>query len=147
MLSVVAGLVGLWLLVVAWQVFAARSETASAIHNLDAVRATASPTDLLTPGTVNQLDHARSEFASAHSKLGGPLLLPLRLVPFVGRQIGATDHLVRAARDATAIGRDGVDRLRVLIAKPVAAGLARVEVARQVAAISRQSHQRLVAID
>ncbi|MCU1452200.1 MAG: hypothetical protein JWN46_346 [Acidimicrobiales bacterium] len=147
MLGGVAGLLLVWAAVCGLLLLRARSEADRALSRLERARAAVDPTELLAPATDLRLEQARHGFASARSTLRNPLLSPLRLLPVVGRQIRAGDHLTGASTRMTTTAQAALADLHRLTAAPVPVGPGRVRVVRQLAALTATARQRLAGID
>jgi hypothetical protein len=144
---VVVGVVAAWLAACGWLLLDAGRALDAGHDQLDAARDGATAASLLDPATATRLDRARGHFGTARDRLRSPVLTPLRVVPVVGRHIRAADRVVATADGATAVARDGVDRLGELAAEPVDAGPARLDLLGRLADLLAQTRAGLDALD
>lgn len=116
----------LWLVVAGWLLADARSSMESGRQRLEGVRAGATPSSLLEPGTGAALARAQDDFDHARSRLRSPVLTPLRVLPVAGRHLRAADRVVRSARGSAALAIVAVEDLQALADRPLPAGPGRV---------------------
>jgi hypothetical protein len=92
-------ILGVGLLILVWGAFAARAlldarrEAQAGLDALDKARAQLTPQDFLRGGGRQRLTAARVHFAAAHDDVATPLFAPLKLLPFVGRQVRSVEGL------------------------------------------------------
>lgn len=87
-----------WLALTTWSLLGARSAGDSAT---DAARALA---DDFSGADADELSEVVGDLDTAVDRLNDPWVYPLRLVPWIGRQVIVTDDLAVAARDAVTAG-------------------------------------------
>src|SRR5437868_6346812 len=103
-------LVVLGLVVVAWVVFTGVTVTRavldarSAKQLLDNIHARADVSTIFDPDVVRDLKTSRHRLDRAASNLRQPLLAPLRVLPFVGRQVHGVTTLADVTSQIAGIG-------------------------------------------
>jgi hypothetical protein len=93
---------------------------------------------------LGDLRVAATRLEAADERASGVALLPLRIVPVVGRQLRAVDALAAASATVARAGVDAVERAGVLFDDPAGEGAARVE---QVRALSSVVDDLAAALD
>jgi len=128
--------------------------TVSAYHHdqqglarLEQVKNGLTPDDLTSAGSVQLLDAARAEFASAQSDLSSPLFTPMTIVPVVGRQVRSVRALSSAAATVSAVGASFLSQVHGVLDQPHGAGPDRVTSIRQLSVIAASAERQLAAID
>lgn len=107
----VAGLLGLWGALAAFQLLGARADASGALDDLQAFRRTANADTLLGGEGVDELRAASRRFRDAEARTESLLVSPLRVLPVVGRQVRSVDALTGAAADLTDEAARALDRL------------------------------------
>jgi hypothetical protein len=95
---------------------------------------------------LGQLAHSRSRFRSAHGRLGSPVLAPIRVLPYFGRQLDSVHTLSAAGADVAGVGIDSVQRARSILALPHQTGPDRVAQLRALSALATQTQARLTPV-
>ena len=90
---------------------------------------------------------ARDEFRSAARSTGNPLLLPVRVLPVVGRQLESTHDLSTAARDVSDAAVDALARAHEVLGDPKGGGPARVAEVRALEDAITTAARRVHAVD
>ncbi|MFN8017707.1 MAG: DUF4012 domain-containing protein [Acidimicrobiales bacterium] len=147
LLPLAAAFVVLWLAYCGWLLLGARRSMQHGERALRAVRAKGSVAALVAPGTRRDLDDAHRRFAAAEQKTSSPALLPLRVLPVLGRNVRAADRLATAGADGTAVASTALDRLAVLTGRPQAAGQARLDTLADLASLADRARADLDGID
>lgn len=137
--------VALWLVLVAWQLLLARAEADEARALLQLARDELDVDTVLDGGEQIRLQEAQRLFEAAADRAASPLLAPLRVAPFLGRQIDAFETLATSAGDVVDIGLDGLDAVRAALDDSEPGR--EVEVAGQLASTVRAAEARLDAVD
>ncbi len=112
---------GIALLAIAWITFAvrgvllARNEANAGLDALDAAKAQLSPQDFLQGNGRDQLEIARAHFAKAHSYIDTPLFMPIKWMPYVGRQIDAVQGLAGGATKVLDVGIKALDDAQSIV--------------------------------
>ena len=100
----------LWLVVAVALVFLAYGDARRGVRAVGGAQGALSP-ELAGSGDLQRdLLHARRSFDDAAARSGGPLTLPLRLLPVVGRQVRSFHALSNAAAEITRAGADAARR-------------------------------------
>jgi len=73
------------------------------------------------------LESANADFSEAERRLGSPAVAPLKVLPFVGRQIRAVGEVTAAAAQISAASAEAMGELEVLAASPTTDPSQRVE--------------------
>jgi hypothetical protein len=94
-----------------------------------------------------QLRLAARRFHAAHDRASGPVLLPLQVLPVVGRQLRSVSSLSRAAAGVADAGVVAVERAGKVFDHPAGAGATRVRQVRELSEIVDDVAARLAAID
>jgi hypothetical protein len=139
--------------IVAWgAILAARA--VSAYHHdqrglaaLEQVKSNLGPNDLTSSGSIQLLDQAQAEFASASSELSSPLFAPVTILPVIGRQLRSARALSTAAGTVCSVGSTFLTRVHAVLNGQHGAGPERVASLRQLAAITASSSAQLADID
>ena len=146
-LLAVGALIVLWLVAVAATALAAYSHDKSGLDQLQQLRSNLNPDQVSAPGTQRSLDAAHAQFAAAHRELSQPWMVPLEVVPVVGRQYAAVRDLSSAAATVASTGSSFVSGAHAVLQSPHGAGPERVAALRQLASLSGAAAARLDAID
>ncbi|WP_426573417.1 DUF4012 domain-containing protein [Aquihabitans sp. McL0605] len=145
--TVVAGLLVVWLIGVGWALLGARSHADAGAAELRSVRQRATIAALTAPSSRADLGEAQHDFDAAAARLDSPVLWPLRVVPVVSRHLRAADKLVTSAQDGSQAADDALRDLIALTKRSQAAGPQRVTTLRDLAAVAGRAHHALDAID
>ncbi len=146
-------LLGVLVLLLVWGAFVvlsvlrARNDTRAGIDELEQVQQKLTPGDLLRGSGVPELRAAGADFASARRRVRSPFLLPLRILPFVGRQVRSVDTLTGSAARVVDIGVAAVDDARGIVNAGQPVGAARVTLVEQLAAVADRSDAQLQHVD
>jgi hypothetical protein len=92
---------------------------------------------------LGRLEQAETRFRRAHSRLSSPFLLPVRIVPYFGRQLRSTISLSGGATSVAATGVEGVREGRHILQLPHQQGSDRVRQFRLLADLARRTDSRL----
>ena len=145
LLAVGLGLVA-WIGACAWMIRGAGQALEAGRDELDAARRGATPASLLDPATDERLARARSHFDDAAGRLGNPVLLPVRIVPVVGRHLRSAERVVDGTDQATAVAQDGIARLAELTRQPVGMGTERLAALDELAELMVDTRQSMAAV-
>ena len=136
--------------VLAWGLFVgvslvqARSEIRRGISAVEAIRARATPTDLAGTRLIPDLQEARQRFASGSDRLQSPPMVPLRYVPFVGRQLRSVLSLSAATQQVVEVGIDGLTETDAALEAVSGERVGdRIEVLRRLGTVARRAQERL----
>jgi hypothetical protein len=136
-----------WGAFVALALIRARTDTRKGIDTLESVQQDLTPTELLRGGGVAQLREAGADFRRARKRVRAPFVLPLRIIPVVGRQIDSVDTLTGSAARVVSIGIKAVDGARDAVNAGHPVGAARVALVNHVATIADDSASQLENVD
>jgi hypothetical protein len=117
------------------------------VHELRAARDELTVRDLSQGAGIDQLRKAADLFGKAHDDLSSPVLAPVRILPFVGRQVRSASALSGAAHEAVDLGADILRDVHALIEPGLPPGPARVDALRESARIAAQGRDLLHQID
>lgn len=127
-------------------VFVAFGAVRNAQRNLPEARAELNLVDVENIESPN-LQQTADNMRQAHSALSNPLVAPLKLIPVLGRQLKAVDALSGAGHTALTVAVDALDRSRTYALNPPRTGAERIDAAKQIGDIARDSRQRLVGLN
>jgi hypothetical protein len=112
-----AVLVACWLAFAAVQLVRARHEALTGINRLETLRANLSVGSVSSGSDLDDLQRANTHFRAANHHARSPALMPLRVLPVVGRQIRSVDALSEAASEVTTIAEARLSQARQLLAR------------------------------
>ncbi len=158
--AVVILVVALWIAGAVLQTIAAARSLDAGVVTLEGLQAAGSG-DLLTSLTETSdaaaghdaetlpatLATAGAQFADAAARLGSPVLAPVRVTPFLGRQLGASRELAEAARTVTNAAADAAATLADLDEDGARLPSDRVEVAQAVRDALEIMHTELSSVE
>jgi hypothetical protein len=143
----VLAILAVWGAFVALTLVRARSDTRAGIDALEHVQRQLSPGELLRGKGVDQLRVAGSEFRRARDRVRSRFLLPMRILPVVGRQVESIDTLTGSAARVVDIGIDAVDGARAAVDAGRPVGAERVTLVDHIGDIADNSAGKLRAVD
>ena len=127
LLLVVLAAVLVWIGVSAVLLALAASDARAAEQRLRRLEGSTSGADLIRGDAGDELARARDDLRSASRKASFPVVAPLRYLPFVGRQVGAFQGMLRASSGVVDVGVDALDQTREQLGDELPTGAARVE--------------------
>ncbi|HSS09831.1 MAG TPA: DUF4012 domain-containing protein [Acidimicrobiales bacterium] len=113
---------------------------------VDDVRHQLGPEDLSADVPSGRLATAETSFRQAHQLLDRPYVAPLRLVPFVGRQLRSVTELAGAATQVTHIGAGSLRDVHATLQAHHHTGPDRLAVLHRLAVIAGTSNTQLRAV-
>ncbi len=116
-----------WLGVSAVLLALAAGDARSAERNLRRLQGTTSGADLLRGEASDDLARARDDLKAASRKANFPLVAPLRVLPFVGRQVTAFQKMLSASSGVVDAGVEALGSTREQLGGDLPLGAARVE--------------------
>ncbi|MGI8775857.1 MAG: DUF4012 domain-containing protein [Acidimicrobiales bacterium] len=135
-----------WLALAVFTLVGAHHDVDQGVGSIDKARAHADAAAVASGRLLPPLRHARGQFARAQGRVTGPILAPLRVLPFVGRQLSSVSSLAGSATKATDAAISGtIDAQRALAAPPGDIA-ARSLTARDLAAVAARVDQRLTGL-
>jgi hypothetical protein len=117
------------------------------VDSVQQVRGELSTSDIENGAAGPDLRAASVQFAQAHRSIGGSLLAPLRVLPYVGRQITSLNDLSGAAATITSVGHHTLVQAQHLFAAPHATPAERTTVIRRLAGVVTTLNQQVDRID
>jgi len=139
--------IAVWAVLAGWFLLQGALDIRAGKRALDAARANAQVADLVEGRPVDELRRAHSHLSDAHSALGSPVVAPVRVLPFVGRQVRSLSAMAGASATVADAGADGVTRARPLIDRGAAGGGERAAAARQLADLAGDTLRRVEDLD
>ncbi len=130
-----------------WTALRVRSDATSTREELRDLRADLDVKSFLDGDGVDDLDAYADRFAGISDRLDNPLLAPVRLLPFAGRQLSAASHQASAAATALQSAAELGDELRTVVDRGVVSGPQRVETLREVASLVREGRTTFEDLD
>jgi Protein of unknown function (DUF4012) len=110
-----------WLAFAGWTLLHAHADIEAGRNDVRAVQGL-TPSELLDGTAETGLIAAHDHFNAAVQGLGHPIVTPIRLVPWVGRQLQSVTALATSAREATDLVTDGIARIEGAVGDGVPAG-------------------------
>jgi len=95
---------------------------------------------------LGQLTAARRQFQHAHTELSSPVLAPVGVLPYFGRQLNSVRTLASAAADVAGVGVDSVGEARKTLALPHGTGPQRIAQLRALAVLAADTEKRLAPV-
>lgn len=131
----------------AWTALSVRSDATSTREELRDLRADLDVRSFLDGDGVEDLDAYAERFAGINDRLDNPLLAPVRMLPFAGRQLSAASHQASAAATALRSAAELSEELRAVVDRGVVSGPQRVETLREVASLAREGRTTFEDLD
>jgi hypothetical protein len=125
-LLVVLSLLVLWVAASAVDVLLAARHVQQGADQVQAARGSLSADGLLSGAPLAPLRSAESNFSSAHGLLSSPLLWPVDVLPFLGRQLRSVQDLAVAAGHVATTGVGAASETKALLKLPHNAGPERI---------------------
>jgi hypothetical protein len=117
----------------------AAGDARAAEQRLRRLQGSTSGADLLRGDAGDELAKARDELRSADRKASFPLVRPLGLLPFAGRQIQAFQGMLEASSGVLDVGVEALDQTRGQLGDDLPTGAARVELVGSLNAILKDA--------
>ena len=105
----------------------AAGDARAAEDRLRRLQAATSGADLIRGEADEELARARDDLKAASRKANLPVVTPLRILPFVGRQVGAFQGMLRASAGVVDAGVEALGSTREELGEDLPVGEARVE--------------------
>jgi hypothetical protein len=106
---------GAWLVGAVHAVIVARSEAQAGLDALDAAKQQLSPQDFLRGRGRDRLAVARAHFAQAHDEASSLLFLPVRYLPYLGRQMRSVEGLSGGATKVLDVGIEALTEAKAVV--------------------------------
>ena len=136
-----------WVAVCAVTLRQARRDALAGIDAVERAEELTSPSELVDGTALAPLREAGDAFRRARRGLDNPAVLPLRVLPVVGRQVRSARALAGAADDIATIGTQAVEEAQAALAQPRQTGPERVALLRRLGAAASRFEGRLAAVD
>ncbi len=136
-----------WLAACAWQILQGAREVQRGIDAADQARGEISGSDVLAEKPLGPLSTANADFSAAESHLNWPLVMPLRIVPVLGRQLHSVQALSSAAAEVTGVGKQAVASAHVALEGPHPAGPQRIATLLRLSQIASSSYSSIRSLD
>ena len=136
-----------WLVLCAITLRQARSDALEGIDAVEQAEDLLSPSELVDATALGPLTEAHDAFRRARRALSSPVVMPLRVLPVVGRQVRSAHALAGAADDIAAIGRRAVEEAQSALAQPRGTGPERVALLRRLGAAAARFDAELADVD
>ena len=146
-LDVVLLVVVVWLLVCGATLRRARSEAERGIDAVERAEDMVSPGELVDGAALEPLGEAGAAFGRARRDLDSPALLPLKVLPVVGRQVRSARALTAAATDIASLGVRAVGEVGDALDQPRGTGPERVTLLRRLGEAAAKFSGELSDID
>jgi hypothetical protein len=121
----------------------ARQNVNAGIARLEDARHRLSPGDLVRGKARDALREAQHDFERAHRFASHPVLSALGVVPILGQQVRSIDAMTGGAADVVTLGKEAMDDARARLRHRPHTGAERVELARELEAITARAERRL----
>jgi hypothetical protein len=137
---------GVWAVFTVLALNTARERTQDGIDRLEEARNVLTPTGLVHGDGIDLLRAARTDFSTARDRVHSPLMMPLRVLPVLGRQVRSVDAMTSAAADVVDAGIDAIDASRVELQRTRPVGHERVLIVRRLSRIASDAHTRIAGV-
>ncbi len=135
-----------WLALAVSTLIGAHHDVGQGVDAIDKARRHADAAAVAEGRLLPTLRHARSQFARAHAKVEGPILAPLRELPFVGRQLSSVAALAGSATKATDAAIGGTIDAQHALSGPAGDLATRSRTARELAGVATRFNDRLTGL-
>ena len=147
MLLVLIGLVVVWLVGAGIVLVFGLLDASHGMSDVQKAKSRLSASDLVSRAALAPLRTARSDFSSSEGLLHSPLIVPLEILPVIGRQVRSVQDLSTAAERTTQIGVSAIEQVRGDLDVAHEGGPARVETLRRLAVLATTTRGELKKID
>lgn len=137
---------------VAWVAFAgfrlvsARRHAQKGLDELKAAQEQLDPAALIRGKDLPQLRRAEAEFDQASADAGSPVVAPLMVVPWVGRQVRSVRALTDGASTVVHVGVDAMNRSRAELDATAKSGPERIALVKRLGAVGTDAAKQLDAV-
>jgi hypothetical protein len=145
-LLVLIGLVVVWLVGAGIVLVFGLLDASHGMSDVQKAKSRLSASDLVSHAALAPLRTARSDFSSSEGLLHSPLLVPLEILPVIGRQLRSVQDLSTAAERTTQIGVLAIEQVRGVLDVAHEGGPARVETLRRLAVLATTTRGELKKI-
>lgn len=135
-----------WLVLAGASLLAANKEVRSGLAIVEGIRGRATAAAVVDGRLLPDMRVARSRFAAAHTRVGGPLLAPARLLPVVGRQLRSVNALSGAATTVSDVAIAGMTDAQPMLTNPGGDNATRAASARRLGDLASRADAQLERI-
>ncbi|MHB1536703.1 MAG: hypothetical protein ACYC1D_19265 [Acidimicrobiales bacterium] len=135
-----------WVGLMAVDLYRADHQLQAGVAALTRIRHEVSTQDLAANRPAKDLAIAEAAFTSAHGDIHNPFTAPLRILPWIGRQVRSVDALSGAAATVVDAGAHTLRQAHALLSAPHHTGSQRAGVIRQLARVVSTLNARLAGI-
>jgi hypothetical protein len=136
-----------WLAACAYQIVRGIRDVKRGVDAASTARSEVTGSDLLAERPLGPLEQANADFSSARSHLDWPLVMPLRIVPWFGRQLHSVQSISSAAAQVTGVGSSAVRQAHAVLEGPHQAGPERVAALEQLSHIAASAYSSVRNVD
>lgn len=137
------GVLIVWLGFAGLRLMSARDHAQRGLDELRAAQRQLDPAALIRGRDLPQLRRAETEFAKASSAADSPVVSPLTVVPWVGRQVRSVRALTGGASTVVHVGVDAMNRSRAELDATAKSGPERIALVQRLGAVGRDAATRL----
>ena len=141
------GLVLVWVVLAGVALLSANRDVRSGLRAVEEARGRADATAIVEGRLLPDMEVARSRFAAGHDRVDGPLLVPARALPFVGRQLRSVRALSGAATTVADVAIAGMTDAKPVLDEPGGSNAARAESVRRLGELAGRADTRLSRLD
>lgn len=116
-------------------------------RQLEALRSSTDPGELLRGEGGDELRAARRSFSDADAKVSSPVVAPFKSLPVVGRQLRSFDALTSAGRLLLDVTNDSIDEVRAILERDRSTGPARADLVSALQLATAEAYFRSVTVD
>jgi len=138
--------VAAWLGLVALLVDRAAGRVHAGLAAVTAAQSGIQASSITNGSAAGLLKPVKSDFGAARADLDSPILLPVRLLPVLGRQLLAVRDMASAAQQIATIGTTAVGQAQAALRAPHAAGPGRLAAVRSLAGAASSADTELSRI-
>lgn len=135
-----------WVGVAGVRLLSARDHAQRGLDELRAAQRQLDPAALIRGRDLPQLRRAEAEFAKASDAADSPVVSPLTVVPWVGRQVRSVRALTGGASTVVHVGVDAMNRSRSELDATAKSGPERIALVQRLGAVGRTAAARLDAV-
>jgi hypothetical protein len=135
-----------WLAVAGVSLLTANRDVRKGLNVVEGIRKRTNAAAIVNGSLLPDMRTARSHFSAAHARIGGPLLAPARILPFVGRQLQSVNAMAAAATTVSNVAITGMIDARPALADPGTTNLARAASARQLGQVAARADATLAHV-
>src|SRR3954470_356851 len=143
---IVIGVAIVWTALAGVQLIQARRHAQDGLDLLRQTQHDLGPAELIRGKGLDRMRAARTEFDAAAGAASSPLLVPFKVLPFVGRQVRSVDTLAGSAAKVVHVGADVMEASTAQLANKTEAGPGRVQLIEHLGGIAKDARQELADV-